>query len=134
MLCDRSLSVARGCARVHYRIVTVKTCSNGPIDVDRHGCVQFVGEEKRFCTAWVMSRRTRSEHNESGSPPKADVGPDIDLRRFVPILLQKSLMISGRSDSVAVMRFAVEASHDGSRENVPQRFKAGLKSRIAASP
>ena len=53
MLCDRSLSVARGCARVYYRIVTVKTCSNGPIDVDRRGCVQFVGEEKRFCTAWV---------------------------------------------------------------------------------
>lgn len=32
---------------------------------------------------------------------------------FVPILLKKSLMISGSSDSVAVMRFAVEAGDDG---------------------
>jgi len=30
-----------------------------------------------------------------------------------PILLKKSLMISGSSDSVAVMRFAVEAGDDG---------------------
>jgi hypothetical protein len=29
------------------------------------------------------------------------------------ILLKKSLMISGSSDSVAVMRFAVEAGDDG---------------------
>ncbi len=33
--------------------------------------------------------------------------------RYVPILLKKSLMISGSSDSVAVMRFAVEAGDDG---------------------
>ena len=32
---------------------------------------------------------------------------------YVPILLKKSLMISGSSDSVAVMRFAVEAGDDG---------------------
>ena len=32
---------------------------------------------------------------------------------FWQILLKKSLMISGSSDSVAVMRFAVEAGDDG---------------------
>jgi hypothetical protein len=32
---------------------------------------------------------------------------------FVPILLQKSLMVSGNGDSVALMRFAAEASDDG---------------------
>jgi hypothetical protein len=35
------------------------------------------------------------------------------LGSYVPILLKKSLMISGSSDSVAVMRFAVEAGDDG---------------------
>jgi hypothetical protein len=38
-------------------------------------------------------------------------------QRFVPILLQKSLMLSGNSDSVSVMRFAVEASHDGTAQS-----------------
>ena len=32
----------------------------------------------------VETQRAQSEHNESDSPPKADVGADIDLRRFVP--------------------------------------------------
>lgn len=37
----------------------------------------------------------------------------LGFHRLVPILLKKSLMISGSSDSVAVMRFAVEAGDDG---------------------
>ena len=37
----------------------------------------------------------------------------IGSSEFVPILLKKSLMISGSSDSVAVMQFAVEAGDDG---------------------
>lgn len=41
-----------------------------------------------------------------------DVGGD-PFGSYVPILLKKSLMISGSSDSVAVMRFAVEAGDDG---------------------
>jgi hypothetical protein len=35
----------------------------------------------------------------------------------VPILLQKSLMVSENGDSVAVMRFAVEASDDGAAQS-----------------
>jgi len=40
--------------------------------------------------------------------------------RFVPILLQKSLMVLKTSDSVAVMRFAVEASDDGAAQSRPR--------------
>jgi hypothetical protein len=39
--------------------------------------------------------------------------------RLVPILLQKSLMVPKNSDSVAVMRFAVEASDDGAAQPRP---------------
>jgi hypothetical protein len=35
----------------------------------------------------------------------------------VQILLQNSLMFSGNSDSVSVMRFAVEASYDGAAQS-----------------
>jgi hypothetical protein len=47
--------------------------------------------------------------------PSASCGHDtaLALGSYVPILLKKSLMISGSSDSVAVMRFAVEAGDDG---------------------
>jgi hypothetical protein len=38
----------------------------------------------------------------------------------VPILLQKSLMVPKNSDSVAVMRFAVEASDDGAAQSRPR--------------
>ena len=37
--------------------------------------------------------------------------------RFLPILLQKSLMFSGNSDSVSVTRFAMEASDDGAAQS-----------------
>src|SRR5262245_31473541 len=39
---------------------------------------------------------------------------------YVEILLQKSLMTLGRSDSVAVMRFAMEARHDGAAQAGPR--------------
>ena len=39
---------------------------------------------------------------------------------FWQILLQKSLMSLVRSDSVAVMRFAVEASDDGAAQAEPK--------------
>jgi transposase len=47
--------------------------------------------------------------------PSASCGHDaaLALGSNVPILLQKSLMVPKNSDSVAVMRFAVEASDDG---------------------
>src|SRR5437763_14680858 len=38
-------------------------------------------------------------------------------RRYVPILLQKSLMPSANSDSVALMRFAAEAGDDGAAQS-----------------
>jgi hypothetical protein len=37
-----------------------------------------------------MIDKTHSEHYESGYPPIADIQAHIDLRRFGPILLQKS--------------------------------------------
>ena len=40
----------------------------------------------------------------------------------MPILLQKSLMVSKNSDSVAVMRFAVEASDDGAAQSGPRQL------------
>ena len=36
------------------------------------------------------------------------------------ILLQKLLMVSGKADSVAVRRFAVEASDDGAAQTEPR--------------
>ena len=40
--------------------------------------------------------------------------------RLVPILLQKSLMPSANSDSVALMRFAAEAGDDGAAQSRPR--------------
>jgi hypothetical protein len=40
--------------------------------------------------------------------------------RLWQILLQKSLMVSGKADSVPVRRFAVEASDDGAAQTEPR--------------
>jgi hypothetical protein len=40
--------------------------------------------------------------------------------RLVPILLQKSLAISVNGDSVALMRFAMEAIDDGAAQSRPR--------------
>ena len=49
---------------------------------------------------------------------------EVDLRSsyvaFVPILLQKSLMVPANSDSVAVLRFAMGQFHDGSAQSEPE--------------
>ena len=58
-------------------------------------------------------KASHSEHFSTAVPQKADVVSNAANGSFVPILLKKSLMISGSSDSVAVMRFAVEAGDDG---------------------
>src|SRR5262249_32247775 len=42
------------------------------------------------------------------------------LGRYWQILLQKSFMVPKNSDSVAVMRFAVEASDDGAAQSGPR--------------
>ena len=45
----------------------------------------------RVSRLMVKKRRTQSEHNESAYAPTADIKADIDLRRFGPILLKKSV-------------------------------------------
>jgi hypothetical protein len=39
------------------------------------------------------------------------------MRRYVPILLQKSLLVSSRSDSLGLMRFAAETDDDGTAQS-----------------
>src|SRR5262245_29065986 len=56
----------------------------------------------------------------SACPPTAAEKRTSRDVRDVPILLQKSLMTSGRSDSVAVARFAMEASDDGAAQARPR--------------
>jgi hypothetical protein len=50
-----SLSVARGCARVHSRLDTAKCAQTVVSTRIVPACVQFLGAEKRFHTAWVNS-------------------------------------------------------------------------------
>ena len=65
--------MARGCARVDYRLATAKTCSNGRVDATATGCVQFFGEEKRFGTAWVIPRCYRTAKLPAGSTRSTDI-------------------------------------------------------------
>ncbi len=53
----------------------------------------------------------------SALPLRADTPLRYRDVRFVPILLQKSLAILLNSDSVALMRFAVEAIDDGAAQS-----------------
>jgi hypothetical protein len=53
------------CVRVDSRLDTEKICSDGRVGVDRPGCVQFLGEKKRFHTAWVKSGREQMQHREA---------------------------------------------------------------------
>ena len=50
-----TVQVARGCARIDSRLDTAKICSDGRVDVDHAHLLQFLGDEKRFHTAWVVS-------------------------------------------------------------------------------
>jgi hypothetical protein len=52
--------------------------------------------------------------------PKADIDRRGENVRFVPILLQKSLMACARSDSLVQMRFAAEAGDDGTSQSRPR--------------
>jgi hypothetical protein len=70
---------------------------------------------------WVKLRKARYEQILSGMPPIADVSEPCRHFRVVPILLQKSLMASANSDSVAVtVRFAAEAGNDGAAQSRPR--------------
>jgi hypothetical protein len=55
----RSLSMARGCAPIDSRIDTVKISLAGRVEVHTPGCLQLLGYEKRFHTAWTQSRNRR---------------------------------------------------------------------------
>ena len=54
-------------------------------------------------------------------PPKADIGLGIAPVRLVQILLQNPLAFLPKDDSVALMRFAVEAIDDGAAQSRPRR-------------
>jgi hypothetical protein len=56
----------------------------------------------------------------SGLPPKADIAQRLWHVCLVPILLQKSLMASARSDSLVEIRFAAEAGDDGAAQSRPR--------------
>jgi hypothetical protein len=53
----------------------------------------------------------------SAAPQLSDIGAVRWHFGFVPILLQKSLMAFANGDSLALTRFAVEASHDGAAQS-----------------
>src|SRR5262249_10431956 len=52
--------------------------------------------------------------------PEADINRRERHVRFVPILLQKSLMVLANSDSVALIRFAAESGDDGAAQSRPR--------------
>jgi hypothetical protein len=52
--------------------------------------------------------------------PEADKKASPTDVRFVPILLQKSLMVLANSDSVALIRFAAESGDDGAAQSRPR--------------
>src|SRR5467141_1007228 len=64
--------------------------------------------------------RQTHRHAMSALAPKADIARRYWHVRLVPILLQKALMASAKSDSVAQMRFAAEASDDGAAQPRPR--------------
>ena len=49
------------------------------------GCVQFLGEEKRFHTAWVKTGKAQCEHMFSAVHPRTDIAKIVRHVRFVPI-------------------------------------------------
>ena len=54
------------------------------------GCVQFLGDEKRFHTAWIKTGKAQCEQMFSALPPRADIVCHSAYVRKMPILLQKS--------------------------------------------
>src|SRR5262249_54696293 len=76
----------------------------------------------------LWPRSTMKDHNRgrrsqrprtSALPRKADIERHDWYVRFVPILLQKSLMVLANSDSVALIRFAAESGDDGAAQSQP---------------
>src|SRR3984893_16816024 len=65
----------------------------------------------------VTSRSYRTATAMAGSPLRAAVTGTKRHSHFVPILLQKSLPVSVRGDSIALMRFATEAGDDGATQS-----------------
>ena len=57
MRCEtvKVLSMARGCAPINSRPDTAKIASAGRLEVVAPGCLQLLGYQKRFHTAWVKT-------------------------------------------------------------------------------
>jgi len=55
----RSLSMAQACARIDSRPDTAKIGPAGRVGSITLGCLQLLGYEKRFHTAWVKLGNTR---------------------------------------------------------------------------
>jgi len=69
------------------------------------------------CLSWVNCTHYRAAALLSASPQLAESIHSAERFRVVPILLQKSLPVSVRGDSVALMRFATEAGDDGATQS-----------------
>src|SRR5260221_10584486 len=72
-------------------------------------------------TASIATERSSPRcRRMSASRRKRTTGQNSRQVRLVPILLQKALMASAKSDSVAQMRSAAEASDDGAAQPRPR--------------
>ena len=75
----RSLSVARGCARIDSRLDAAKIGSADHFEVHRARLLQLLGYENRFHTAWVKSGSLALPYARSVLRPKADAGDQCPL-------------------------------------------------------
>src|ERR1700756_5678738 len=104
--------------RRHY-LVEIKCVKELPLSTllpPHHGPLPRITSQSDGITVRPWSQREFC----NTFPLKADVDWRYGHVRLVPILLQKSLMVPKKSDSVAVMRFAVEASDDGAAQSRPR--------------
>jgi hypothetical protein len=69
-------------------------------------CLQFLGEKKRFHTAWVKTGKAQREQMFSAVHPITDIVKILRHVRFVPILLKKSFLADEQNFSGPLMRSA----------------------------
>jgi hypothetical protein len=77
----RSLSGARGCARIDSRLDTAKICSDGRADVDHARLRAVLGKWKTFSHSQGHKQRSGKRRTTSGLPQIADPGTaDVFIR------------------------------------------------------
>src|SRR6516164_2728516 len=86
----------------------------------RQGGCCAAGFQPGPCPLWVKSGKAQNEQMLSALAPKEDKAQGCWHIRFVPILLQKSLMAPAWSDSLVQTRFGVEAGDDGAAQSRPK--------------